>query len=400
MICGIHSTGFQSNRETATLNPFAGSCERPAVLVCEDHEDVLAAIGLLLKSNGFDAEFVQTPIDAIVTLRRRTFDAVLLDLNYSRDTTSGGEGLDLLAEVQAIDSTVPIVVMTAWGTIELAVEAMHRGASDFVQKPWDNARLLEVLEHQMERGRKLRENKKHEEHELREAAQIQRALLPSILAAPKDLTITASTRSLGNVSGDYYDVIRIDIHRSAICIADVMGKGVGAALLMSHLQASVRMLAPQITEPSEMCNRLNQMIALNGVPGKFITLFYCIVDTERMRITYTNAGHNWPILAHKGGSCEQLNTDDAVLGMFPRWQFHQQEAGLCNGDRMILFTDGVTECANSSREEFGEAALRRLACENVELNARQLEQTILQSVHAHCDGVMSDDATLMVAAVA
>jgi phosphoserine phosphatase RsbU/P len=399
MICGIHSTGFQSNQEAAALNPFSGS-QRPAVLVCEDHEDVLAAIGLLLKSNGLDAEFVQTPTDAIAVLRRRTFDAVLLDLNYSRDTTSGVEGLDLLAQVQAIDPTLPIVVMTAWGTIELAVEAMHRGASDFVQKPWDNARLLEVLEQQMERGRKLRENKKHEEHELQEAVQIQRALLPSSLAAPKGVTITASTRSLGNVSGDYYDVIRIDEHRLAICIADVMGKGVGAALLMSHLQASVRMLAPQVTEPGEMCHRLNQMIALNGVPGKFITLFYCIVDAERMRIIYTNAGHNWPILAHRDESCEQLNTDDAVLGMFPRWHYHQQEASLHSGDRLLLFTDGMTDCANSNGEEFGEAALRRMACENVRMNAQHLEQTILQSVHAHCGGVMSDDATLMVAAVA
>lgn len=397
MICGIHSTGFQSNE--AALNPFAVS-QQPAVLVCEDHEDVLAAIGLLLKSNGFDAEFVQTPIDAIVALRRRTFDAVLLDLNYSRDTTSGGEGLDLLAQVQAIDATLPIVVMTAWGTIELAVEAMHRGASDFVQKPWDNARLLEVLEQQIERGRKLRESKKHEEHELQEAAQIQRALLPSKLPTPKGLTITASTQALGNVSGDYYDVIRIDEHRSAICIADVMGKGVGAALLMSHLQASVRMLAPQVTEPSEMCNRLNQMIALNGVPGKFITLFYCIVDTERMRVTYTNAGHSWPILAHKDGSCEQLNTDDAVLGMFPRWQFRQHEADLRSGDRLLLFTDGVTDCTNAGAQEFSEAALRRMACENVQLNAQQIEQAILRSVHEHCGGVMSDDATLMVAAVA
>ena len=395
MICGVESNG-----KPTTASQFAGNRQRPAVLVCEDHEDVLAAISLLLKSNGYEGSFVQTPSEAISALQRRPFDAVLLDLNYSRDTTSGGEGLDLLAQVQAIDATLPIVVMTAWGTIELAVEAMHRGANDFVQKPWDNARLLEVLEQQTERGRKLRANKKHEEHELQEAAQIQRALLPSSLAAPKGMSITASTRSLGNVSGDYYDVIRIDEHRSAICIADVMGKGVGAALLMSHLQASVRMLAPQVTEPREMCSRLNQMIALNGVPGKFITLFYCMVDTERMRITYTNAGHNWPILAHKDGSCEVLATDDAVLGMFAACEFRQQEAALLSGDRLLLFTDGVTECSNPSGEEFGEVALRTMAGENVDLSAQQIEQTILQSVQAHCGGLMSDDATLLVAAVA
>ena len=133
--------------------------------------------------------------------------------------------------------------------------------------------------------------------------EIQRGLLPAQLMAPKGLTLAATTRAVRNVTGDYYDVIRLDEHRSAICIADVMGKGVGAALLMSHLQATLRMLAPQITDPRELCSRLNESLCANGVPGRFITLFYCVVDTLRMRITYTNAGHFWPILARRNGEC-------------------------------------------------------------------------------------------------
>jgi sigma-B regulation protein RsbU (phosphoserine phosphatase) len=394
MICG-----FDDDATTTLMNFLPEPRRRPAVLVSEDHDDVLAAIGLLLKSNGFDAEFVKSPTDALEALRRRTFDALLLDLNYSRDTTSGAEGLELLTKVQAIDSTVPIVVMTAWGTIELAVEAMHRGASDFVQKPWDNRRLLEVLEQQMERARKLRASRMQEQRELQEAAQIQRAMLPSRLSLPEGLEIAAVTQSVRNVSGDYYDVIRIDEHRTAICIADVMGKGVGAALVMSQLQATVRMLAPQIADPKELCNRLNKTIAAQDMSGRFITLFFGVIDMQKMRLTYTNAGHSWPILAGSDRTCEQLQTDDAVLGTFPGWNYHQDEINLSSGDRLLLFTDGITDCENAQGEEFGENELQRIASDNVHLSADALEHVILSRVQNHCGGAMNDDATLIVAAV-
>src|SRR5215467_11302089 len=390
---------IRSEREAPAASEFVGAYRRPTVLVSEDHDDVLVAIGLLLKSNGFDAEFVKSPAETLSAIGRRNFDAVLLDLNYSRDTTSGSEGLEVLSQVQAVDSTLPIIVMTAWGTIELAVEAMHRGASDFVQKPWENRHLLDVLERQIERSRKLRESRLSEEFELQEAAQIQRALLPARLAAPEGLTIAAATRSVRNVSGDYYDVIRLDEHRSAICIADVMGKGVGAALLMSNLQAAVRMLAPQMTDPSELCVRLNQTISTNGVPGKFITFFYCIVDTLAMRITYTNAGHNWPMLVRNDGSCERLKTDDVVLGTSWKWNYRQREIALRTGDRLVLFTDGISESADIAGNEFGEDQLCSLVSDNVHLVADQLEQLILNATETYRGGSLTDDATLIVAAV-
>jgi sigma-B regulation protein RsbU (phosphoserine phosphatase) len=394
VICGI-----QSDAMAPMAYRIAGSYHRPAVLVSEDHEDVLTAIGLLLKNNGIDSEFVKSPAETLAALRRRRFDALLLDLNYSRDTTSGAEGLELLSDIQALDSTVPIIVMTAWGTIELAVEAMHRGASDFVQKPWENARLLEVLRQQIERARKLRESLRNEQFELEDAAEIQRAMLPTRLAAPDGLTISAVTRSVRIVSGDYYDVIRLDERRSAICIADVMGKGVGAALMMSHLQATVRMLAPKSDSPRDLCSQLNEVIATNGFAGKFISFFYAVIDLQKMQITYTNAGHNWPILARRDGHSEWLKTDDAVLGTFRNWNYRQREMELRQGDRLVLFTDGITECADAIENEFGEHRLRQLVSENVQLSAEKLEQLILSSAQAHCSGAFGDDATLMVAAV-
>jgi DNA-binding NtrC family response regulator len=126
------------------------------ILVADDQKDVLAALRLLLKGEGLECETASSPAAALAALEARDFDAALIDLNYARDTTSGQEGLDLLARVRELDPHLPVLVMTAWGTVDLAVEAMRRGARDFVQKPWDNTRLLTTLRTQIALGRALR----------------------------------------------------------------------------------------------------------------------------------------------------------------------------------------------------------------------------------------------------
>jgi DNA-binding NtrC family response regulator len=128
----------------------------PRILISDDQPDVLEALRLLLKAEGLHTETVTSPNQALTALQERDFDALLMDLNYSRDTTSGAEGLELLAKVQGMDATLPVIVMTAWGSIESAVEAMRRGARDYVEKPWDNPRLLTTLRTQVELGRALR----------------------------------------------------------------------------------------------------------------------------------------------------------------------------------------------------------------------------------------------------
>lgn len=129
---------------------------RPRILVADDQKDVLEALRLLLKGEGYQAESVSSPAGVLEAIECRDFDLLLMDLNYARDTTSGQEGLDLLTQIQSLDSTLPIVVMTAWGSVEVAVEAMRRGARDFLQKPWENARLLTILRTQIELGQALR----------------------------------------------------------------------------------------------------------------------------------------------------------------------------------------------------------------------------------------------------
>src|SRR5439155_1387020 len=128
----------------------------PRVLMADDDPDVLAALQLLLKADGFEVESAKSPAQALAALEARDFDAALLDLNYARDTTSGREGLELIEQLRALDPTLPVVVMTAWGSVDGAVAAVRRGARDYVQKPWDNARLLQTLHTQVELGRALR----------------------------------------------------------------------------------------------------------------------------------------------------------------------------------------------------------------------------------------------------
>jgi len=135
----------------------------PHILIADDQADVLEALRLLLKPEGYAIRTASSPAGVLAALESGDFDVILMDLNYARDTTSGAEGLDLLARVREIDSTLPVVLMTAWGSIELAVEGMRRGARDFIQKPWDNARLLATLATQIELSRALRESRRLEE---------------------------------------------------------------------------------------------------------------------------------------------------------------------------------------------------------------------------------------------
>ena len=128
----------------------------PRVLAADDDPDVLAALKLLLRAEGFELETASSPARALAAIESRDFDVALLDLNYARDTTSGREGLELVERLRALDATLPVVVMTAWGSVEGAVAAVRRGARDYVQKPWDNARLIQTLRTQVELGRALR----------------------------------------------------------------------------------------------------------------------------------------------------------------------------------------------------------------------------------------------------
>ncbi len=150
----------------------------PRILVADDEPDVLEALKLLLKGEGYEVQAATSPRAVLSALDARDFDALLIDMNYTRDTTSGAEGLDLLGRLQGLDASPPVVVMTAWASIDGAVEAMRRGARDFIEKPWDNRRLLATLRTQVELGRALRRSQQLE----RENRALRKEGLPELIA--------------------------------------------------------------------------------------------------------------------------------------------------------------------------------------------------------------------------
>jgi phosphoserine phosphatase RsbU/P len=299
-----------------------------------------------------------------------------------------------------------VIVMTAWGSIELAVEATRSGSSDFIQKPWDNGHLLEVVRKQLELGRELRlkhqleaAREQSQTRELAEAREIQRWLLPREIPQILNCEISAVWQPVREVSGDYFDVMKFNDHQTALCIADVMGKGMPAALLMANLQAVMRSFASSTTSPKDLCARINSLICSNVDAGKFITLFYGLVDMNEKRLLYTNAGHNAPVLIHRDGSCERLSEGGTVLGLIYDGYYSMGEVELRSGDRLVMFTDGLTEARDANDEEFGEERLLNLLRGFKELAARELEQEITRAVNEFSHGEMGDDMTMIVVAI-
>ncbi len=522
----------------------------PRALIADDQPEVLEALRLLLKGEGFQPFTVTSPDAVVQQLMSQHFDVLLMDLNYARDTTSGQEGLDLLSRVQEIDGTLPVIVMTGWGSVDVAVEAMRRGVRDFVQKPWENSRLIALLRTHTEQGQVLRKGRrlaaarkalnrelmscddahalvravalrlreifgsravtvftrapmdqafwataqvglsdeilgklkfeqecrlvqhlvspvkpfsmnlpeaelarlrrvqahivspvrikgelaafiglgdrqsdeqydaedfkflagvgddtgagieslrlKGKEREYEEAREIQHGLLPKSIPQIAGHEISGAWQPASMVGGDYFDALRFPSSKVALCIADVVGKGMPAALLMSNLQAAVKAFASETTPPRELCAKVNRVISSNIAANKFITFFYCVYDATEERLSFTNAGHNAPVLLHADGSYVRLQEGGSVLGVFRDWNYEQAEARFAAGDRIILFTDGVTEVANADGEEFGEDRLIDLLRGGVRLGAGELQRKVMESIADYSGGEFQDDATLLV----
>jgi sigma-B regulation protein RsbU (phosphoserine phosphatase) len=372
---------------------------QPRLLIADDQPDLLDALRLLLKGEGMQMDSVTSPEATLAALAERPYDLLLMDLNYTGDTTSGSEGMDLLARVKALDSSLPVVVMTGWGSVDLAVETMRRGVRDFVQKPWDNGHLLETLRNEIAAGREARRQQADVQREVDEARRIQRQLLPTTLAQIEGCEIATQWVPASGVGGDCFDAIPFGSHRMGLCIADVVGKGIPAALLMSNLQASVRAFATEAVRPAELCQQVNRILSGRIAEGRFISFFYCAIDTADGTLTFSNAGHYLPIVVHADGSVSRLAEGGPVLGVLADAAYEQGRISIAPGDRIVLFTDGVTEVRNEQDEEFGEDRLIACAIANRACSAPALQARLSSHVAAFSGNTQQDDATLIVVAV-
>ena len=360
-----------------------------SLLIADDQEDIRLALRLALKGDGFEIETADSPSAILAAVRRRRFDALLMDLNYARDTTSGREGLDTLALLRAADAELPVIVMTAWGTIELAVEAMRRGASDFVLKPWDNAALKETLRRGVSRrARAVRD--------LEAAGRVQSRLLPQAPPRLKTLECAALCLEAGAVGGDGYDFLDLGAARMGFLLADVSGKGVPAALLWASLQATVRGHAETSSEDLAAWMRaVNRSFLASTAPEHYATLFLAVYDDATRRLRYVNAGHNPPLLLRANGLCERLPATAPVVGLLETWDVFEAETRIEPGDTLLLYSDGVTEATGPRGVELGEARLTDHLRGCRELETAAVPETLVSHVQAFTGGVIQDDVTIV-----
>ena len=230
------------------------------------------------------------------------------------------------------------------------------------------------------------------------AHEIQAHLLLHELPQVKPFEIACAWEPARSVEGDYFDVLALAPDRLGICIADVSGKGITAALLMANLQAAFRAFAPVSTGPGALCTKFNEVLCGSIAPGKFVTFFYGVIDSERLILRFENAGHSSPI-ALRGEEARILAEGGMVLGLFPKSVYEEREFALQPGDCLLLTTDGVTEAANGLDEEFGNERVIASARAARSLGTQGIRTRILEDVTRFCNGNFHDDASLMVVTV-
>jgi phosphoserine phosphatase RsbU/P len=237
------------------------------------------------------------------------------------------------------------------------------------------------------------------EAEAEEARALQTSLLPQTIPQLNGFGIACAWQPSDEVSGDYFDVFAINDDQMAVCVADVSGKGMSAASLMRELREAVRCCAPEAATPAELCTKVNQALCSRIAPGKYVTMFYGVLDRRTRRLHYENAGHCQPLLVRANGCVEFPASFSGVLGLFSHWLYNNQEVELGSGDTLLLVSDGIIEAEGRRRQEFGYQRLIKLVNSRGEPGAADLSRKILDDVLGFCNRKVRDDASLIVVAV-
>ena len=238
-----------------------------------------------------------------------------------------------------------------------------------------------------------------QDQDLQRASEIQQSLLPKEIPQLPGIAVATAWRPARAVGGDYFDVLLLDRNRLALCIADVSGKGVSAALLMANVQASLRASVRDFDSPARVCSIVNGMLCASIAANKFVTFFCGVLDVRTRTFVYCNAGHPYPILVSAGAAHTLDRAGGAVLGVFPEWNYQESSVDLKSGDRLFLFTDGITEAENAQSEEFGVERVDAFSKAHAASSASELNEQLLAQVSDFYGEQFQDDATLVVLAV-
>ncbi len=372
--------------------------EESVILIAEDQEYVREALAMLLRGQGYSVMLCASPQEALAAAQQRTPDLALLDMNYQRDSTSGIEGLELIQRFREVDATIPIVALTAWGNVDLAVSAMQHGAADFIEKPWRNDALLEKVQLLTRRAQQARSSQRISEVERHDAHELQTRIVPQRHLVAEGIEIFGDSIPAGVVGGDYFGVWQPSPGTLHFCLADVSGKGTPGALIAAMLYASVSTLSSSSNSPEAILAQVETILRNQLGEGHYVTIFYGVLDLATRILNFVNAGHCPPIVRHEDGSVETLAPTRPVLGLTLDAAFRSDRLRLAGGDRLLFYTDGVSEAVNDSGEEFGVERLGRILDGDAEPLPKQWN-AIMDKVREHADGNFADDATLLLISV-
>ncbi len=309
-----------------------------------------------------------------------------MDMNYARDTTSGEEGLNLLTRIRAHHSGIPVVVMTAWSSVDLAVEAMRRGAVDFIQKPWDNARVVSIVEKNTRR--------QTARNEMEIARNVQQRLFPNpLVQRDRGVEYGGLCVPAQEIGGDYYDFLQLDGGAMGFVLADVSGKGIPAALLMANLQGSFR--SQTSADPRAVMNHVNAMFYRSTPPEHFATAFLGVYDPERRWLRFANCGHPAGLVVRSNGDVDKLETTACVLGVLEGLDSEEGGIALDPGDLVVLYSDGITEAGIDAGPEFGDARLEQILKERRKAEVGELIAGVAKAAEDYASGSYRDDMTLV-----
>ena len=370
------------------------------VLIAEDQEHVREALAMLLRGDGYEVELCSSPQEAVSAARRQMPEITLLDMNYQRDSTSGIEGLELIECLRKLESTLPIIALTGWGNVQLAVRAMHAGADDFIEKPWRNDTLLEKVSLLTARARDARSSQKISQFEREDAQKLQTRIVPPRHLVAGEVQVYGESTPAGVVGGDYFGVWQPTPDSVHLCIADVSGKGTPGALIAAMLYASVSTLSSSGSSPDLILREVEHLLQEQLKDGHYLTIVYGALDLKTRSLAYINAGHCPPLLLRADGGVEYLAATRTVLGLgMGGGDFEVHKVRLNRGDRLAFYTDGISEAANGDAVEFGSEGLLAALLGAGSLEPRQQYQAILERVRAHANDKLTDDATLILASL-
>jgi sigma-B regulation protein RsbU (phosphoserine phosphatase) len=375
------------------------------ILIVDDEADVELLIRQRFRreigAGAFEFLFARHGREALAAVSADpAIEVVLTDINMPVM-----DGLTLLSRLHERPNPPAVVIVSAYGDIPNIRAAMNGGAFDFLTKPLDFHDFEITVQKTLAQIRRLRaaaadrERLVALERDLAIAAEIQRSFLPDGDGAAVEsdaFAVRAAMVPAHAVGGDFYDYFSLNDRQLGVVVGDVSGKGVPAALLMAVTRTLLRACALHGGEPGACLEEVNRLLVRDTTAERFVTLFYAVLDAERGELQYANAGHNPPLLLRAGGAVEELRGAGLVAGVVAEARHPTRRLPLMTGDRLFLYSDGVSEALNPQGEQFSEQRLQHLLREAGDAEPAALIERVLACVRRFSAGApQSDDVTAL-----